>query len=223
MPRGHRNPNKERVEFNGVSYSRYPGERYYWANRWDSVAKRYRSESLHRAVWKHHFGPIPDGCHIHHKDKDWNNNDISNLECLTPKEHGAQHSDEMRRTPEQMASTFAALGKWWEGVKYRKVECVQCGKKFKSRHPDIKRVRFCSRLCQERHINGDRPKTCQVCGARYMGRPSSYTCSERCSEVRCSKRCQQCGGEIVLKKMAYTRPRKYCSKPCASAARRSGL
>lgn len=46
---------------------------------------------LHRDVWTHHFGSIPDGSDIHHIDHDKTNNDISNLECLSKSEHTRLH------------------------------------------------------------------------------------------------------------------------------------
>jgi len=44
-------------------------------------------EYLHRVVWMHHHGAIPDGWQIHHRDHDKTNNTIANLECLTADEH----------------------------------------------------------------------------------------------------------------------------------------
>jgi len=37
-------------------------------------------------------GVIPKGYHIHHKDKNRNNNDISNLEMMLGTEHNSMHS-----------------------------------------------------------------------------------------------------------------------------------
>lgn len=42
---------------------------------------------LHRDVWEHHHGAIPDGWDIHHKDHDKTNNTLANLECLPKAEH----------------------------------------------------------------------------------------------------------------------------------------
>lgn len=78
----------ESVVFNGYTYNRYPDSprlalrRYY---------QRTGGYNLHRAVWEYHNGPIPDGYHVHHKDGNYDNNDISNLECLSPQEHFAEH------------------------------------------------------------------------------------------------------------------------------------
>lgn len=97
------------VEFNGITFRRYPESpqhshrRYYKPN-----ARHIRAgvQALHQEVWKHHNGPIPDGHHIHHHDGDSTNNDISNLELLTSEEHAAEHAEARRergRSPEQLA------------------------------------------------------------------------------------------------------------------------
>ena len=46
---------------------------------------------IHRACWEAHYGVIPHGMHIHHKDMDKENFDIANLQCLTPRSHTAMH------------------------------------------------------------------------------------------------------------------------------------
>lgn len=42
---------------------------------------------LHRRIWEQKNGPIPEGFHIHHIDGNKENNDISNLECISKGEH----------------------------------------------------------------------------------------------------------------------------------------
>jgi len=42
-------------------------------------------------VWKQHYGEKPYGYHIHHIDGNKDNNDISNLECLSPDDHAKRH------------------------------------------------------------------------------------------------------------------------------------
>jgi hypothetical protein len=46
----------------------------------------------HVTVWEATHGPIPIGMQIHHKDHDKTNNDISNLQLVTPLEHKRIHS-----------------------------------------------------------------------------------------------------------------------------------
>jgi hypothetical protein len=46
----------------------------------------------HIQIWKDNKGEIPKGYIIHHKDGNPKNNNIDNLECLSPKEHGKRHN-----------------------------------------------------------------------------------------------------------------------------------
>lgn len=46
----------------------------------------------HSIVWESHHGKIPMGMQIHHKDFDKGNNDIENLQLVTPLEHKRIHS-----------------------------------------------------------------------------------------------------------------------------------
>jgi len=50
-----------------------------------------RNHKVYRSIYRDHFGPIPKGYQIHHIDGNYENNDISNLECLSPKEHALRH------------------------------------------------------------------------------------------------------------------------------------
>lgn len=52
--------------------------------------KRLRME--HDLVWEEHYGEIPQGMQIHHKDFDKTNNNIENLQLVTPLEHKRLHS-----------------------------------------------------------------------------------------------------------------------------------
>lgn len=86
------NPNvvSEVVVFNGRTYRRYP-------NATQPAHRRYFSRSgghgaLHRDIWEHYNGPIPAGYDVHHKNEDWSNNDISNLELLPKREHCKKHA-----------------------------------------------------------------------------------------------------------------------------------
>lgn len=45
----------------------------------------------HVIVWEAHNGQISEGMQVHHKDGNKLNNDISNLELLTPLEHKRYH------------------------------------------------------------------------------------------------------------------------------------
>jgi hypothetical protein len=61
----------------------------YKINSWGK--RKSKSISKHRLIWIKQNGPIEKGLIIHHKDFNKNNNEIDNLECLTPKEHRQKH------------------------------------------------------------------------------------------------------------------------------------
>lgn len=50
------------------------------------------SKLLHRLIYEDFYGEIPKGMHIHHKDGNRLNNDISNLELISPSNHHIFHN-----------------------------------------------------------------------------------------------------------------------------------
>ena len=70
--------------FRGALYRIWPSDRYYSKG----------GSRLHRDVWRAAFGPIPPGCHIHHRDGNKANNRLANLECIDAKEHLRIQRDE---------------------------------------------------------------------------------------------------------------------------------
>lgn len=46
---------------------------------------------VHQLIWIEHFGEIPKGYVIHHKNKNKKDNRIENLQCMTIKEHFRAH------------------------------------------------------------------------------------------------------------------------------------
>ena len=155
----------ERVVFNGVPYWRYPESK--------SRSKRKYflrpGDSLHRAIWRSVHGEIPDGHHIHHKDGNPNNNDVSNLECISATLRFDEHRNEfMCRTKEEIAENLnkarlkapewhkseegrawhrAVRLKYWENPKVTKCKCEICGNEFDSFKATAK---FCSGVCSNR-------------------------------------------------------------------------
>ena len=144
---------RESVYFNGYKYNRYPEAK-------QDAHRRYFSKSggrglLHRHVWEFHNGSIPKGYQIHHKDGNTLNNDISNLVCLSTKDHRQEHMEEILakgRSPkrlEHLAKIREKAAEWhksedgkawhkqhgansWKNRKAVKHTCQECGAEFES-------------------------------------------------------------------------------------------
>ena len=131
----------------------------------------------HRVIYEQHYGPIPNGWVVHHRDEDKSNNDPANLEAMPRGEHmrlhatGKTNSDNQRRAA---AATMAALRSPKPG------KCLECGTGFVSTSSG-KPGQFCSRSCLERW-RGNRfvpeQRNCLVCSSEYLAvkRFQRYCC-----------------------------------------------
>lgn len=194
----------ERLRFNGEAFRRYPespeaGNRNYFR----SQAGRY----LHRLVWEHHHGPIPAGHHIHHVDDDPTNNDVANLECLSPRDHVRKHwtPERSRRSRERILAVGHLAAAWHsspEGLAWHREHgrrawanrvpvsriCEDCGDAYetKARQPAIK---FCSNNCKSnaRRRSGvdNEERICGFCDGVFSA--NKYSKSRCCSRA-CGKR-----------------------------------
>jgi hypothetical protein len=157
---------RSRVEvrfFEGRRYARYPRannnnkRRYFVCLEWDKTKKRFVSRALHRDVWISARGPIPDGCHIHHKNNEWGKNDAKDLGCLGPSDHRRLHGadPEFKRITREWHSTPYAKRVRRRAVasarKPLRIVCENCGKKSIKRS---KKARFCSVRCGVEHRTG---------------------------------------------------------------------
>ena len=64
-------------------------------------------EMYHRTVWKEHYGDIPEGYEVHHKDHNKENNDITNLELLSPTQHQDEYAEQNKANGYKLASYVA--------------------------------------------------------------------------------------------------------------------
>jgi hypothetical protein len=94
-------------------------------------------EYEHRVVYERHFGPIPKGFHIHHKNGDVYDSRPENLEALSPVDHRRMHSRMYQRNEagewfktchtcgvQKSVSEFYAMDK-----KGRRRDCKPCSHK----------------------------------------------------------------------------------------------
>lgn len=95
--------------FEGIRFQLNPKTGYY-KRAWQAHDGT-REVYMHRFVWVHFRGPIPDGFEIHHKDENKANNDISNLQMVTGPWHRSFHQSKRLMDPEYQARNRAFMEK----------------------------------------------------------------------------------------------------------------
>lgn len=94
------------IEFDGERYTLDESNGYYRKTRADRA-------KLHRDMWRHHHGPIPDGWDVHHRDHDKTHNVIENLQCLPKDEHTRLHHLEAQEVMQAPAPAVDILTAGW--------------------------------------------------------------------------------------------------------------
>lgn len=110
--------------FLGAKYVRNP--RGYYVR--SAKRRELGTTKLHRDMWTHFNGPIPDDYVIHHRDHDRSNNTMGNFELMTKAEHDALTQKELMQD----------------------VMCVICLKKYKARKCAAYDYSICSKACEKR-------------------------------------------------------------------------
>lgn len=200
----------DRIVYKGIEYRRYPNAKRR-NNRVYYVATG--GAHLHRVIYKEHYGPIPDGWHVHHKDDNPLNNDPGNLEALPRSRHARHHllqrpEDYWDRQKQHLATIRPLASDWhksesgrqwhrkhgegsWSKVQPQEWACQECGKTFLAK-PARLLPKFCSGSCstKNRRKSGvdDETRTCVVCGHEY--RCNKYLKSTCCG-LKCSGRRSQ--------------------------------
>lgn len=193
----------KRISHNGEAFYLQSSGRYYQSGRKDSDERL-----LHRRIWIDAHGPIPQGSEIHHRDGDWTNNNLANLELVPIRSHKRSHTLARWQDNEDAARMRAALEKacdaarawhaspeglrWhsehgvasWANRGVRQLSCEACGKPFTARRHEV--ARFCSRACNQKvaqrsYFTDER--SCAYCGGRFMANRhrKARFCSKRCS------------------------------------------
>ena len=174
----------ETVEWDGVTWRRYPNakqrnRRVYYSAYW-----RGNLTTLHRAVWEAANGPIPERHEIHHGDGNPSNNDLSNLECLTKGGHRRREAAMGSFSTEKIKKHLAEIrdkasewhrsdeGRQWHSENSKRAmanrplldrTCCVCKAPFQAKHSYAV---YCGRACREAD-RGERPavhtRTCEWC------------------------------------------------------------
>jgi hypothetical protein len=200
----------ESVVYNGITFYRYPESKYIAHRQYfaPGIADRQRGvDLLHRQIWKDACGQIPDGYHIHHKDRNTGNNSLDNLELVSLEDHQQEHYAEQSERGKSalsiehleqirpMASAWHASDegiawhrehgkKTWDNRQFRVIVCAECGGNFETRHGG--EAIYCSERCYQKHLrkagkHKNHLKTCEHCGKEFMGIKRSRYCSRSCS------------------------------------------
>ena len=199
------------IVIDGIKFykeSKYPG--YYLGNVPIEGRKRRYPMRAHVYVWQKHYGEIPKGYEVHHKDEDPSNNDISNLMLLSRSAHAKLHGTENALTARDIMLTKAlpAAVAWhksedakdWHKDHYEDSTraiwtapvtsvCEYCGKEYSTVHAKATTSRFCSNKCKAaaRRKSGvdNIEKICTKCGKPYIANKYQKTlfCLE-CSPQR---------------------------------------
>jgi hypothetical protein len=170
-----------------VEYRKYFGKKFYkqkngyWANMMPIHA--------HRWVWINHFGSIPNGMDIHHKDGDKDNNEIDNLQMLSRSDHLKEHwkcpierakrrifLDKIRpqvhewlRSTEGREKQKKDAIEGWKNRKKTTISCLFCSKQKITTQSWTK---FCGENCEKkyrRRLGVDNIEVnCPICSKTYF-------------------------------------------------------
>jgi endogenous inhibitor of DNA gyrase (YacG/DUF329 family) len=190
----------KKIIYNGRTFVLGTAKRYYFATIFG------KNKSLHRYKYEQEVGPIPPGWHVHHKDKNYLNNETTNLEALPPKKHYAEHYAESADRMRSLQAIGREYAKAWhgspEGLKWHnehydnvkdklhsQVErpCSHCGNLTITTRKSSNT--FCSNACKSAWRRANKPDmkqaTCPTCGSEFQTLkylPNTF-CSQKCKPI----------------------------------------
>ncbi|HIH03764.1 MAG TPA: HNH endonuclease [Methanoregulaceae archaeon] len=117
-----------------------------WGGRtWYPCVGYYSNDHtfLQRAIYEAAHGSIPDGCVIHHIDGNPENNEIANLEALSPSKHRLLHE---KQTRERLGAVDITAVRT-EARQHEHI-CKHCGKVFFTSRKGEKGAAYCTPRCR---------------------------------------------------------------------------
>lgn len=191
----------------GYKFRKDPKTGYYLCSQKTDNGNR---ERLHNFVWRKAHGDIPKGYHIHHIDRNKNNNTLSNLIMLSQSEHGKVHKELLTEAEKELNKErliqyalpkarewhSTELGKQfhsehakstWENRQNIKYKCTYCGCDFFTKNIySPKANHFCSNKCKASHRRksgvDDIEMQCQKCGNTFKA--NKYAKPKYCEDCR---------------------------------------
>ncbi len=197
------------IVFNGETYIRNPKSRYYFKYTTRNCERKHAVQ-LHRAVWEYYNGEIPKGYHIHHIDGNVDNNDITNLECISAREHLSEHGKKNWNNPEYYQKNIKSL----DAIREKTKEW-HASEEGKAWHREHAKASICKVF--ENKIR----KKCEFCGKEFDGMPWTMYCGVVCQRkanyrrkhvllADQRKKCVYCGKEYVPKQAKQ----RFCCAEC---------
>lgn len=142
------------INFNGYKY--YQNKEGYYQISGATQKKHPSIQSrLHRAIWEFYNGKIPEGYHVHHKDGDKENNNIENLEVLSPSEHHKIHNGAGGEKLDWWHSAAGRVANNRGREKCKEWHASEEGYKWHSEHQ--------KETMRKHHVE----ETCQECGCQF--------------------------------------------------------
>lgn len=204
------NPNAKYVIVDDIYFYKEADSGYYLGNVKIPGRKRRYPMRLHVYIWRKYNGDIPKGYHVHHKDENKDNNDISNLELLKSYDHLSSHA--LKHSELSSLNMYEKVlpaakewhksekstqfhkdhyekytrGKWMEPVTKT---CTICGKEYTVTHASAYKSKYCSNACKatarRRSGKDNIEATCQICGKTYIkNKYSKSTACKECNIIR---------------------------------------
>jgi len=154
----------------------FNGHNYYLCGRYFSRPTYPGREYLHRMVWIHHNGEIPEKMDVHHLDGNASNNSYENLALMHESEHHSLHMMTPKRKEqarEAVKKAILAAPEWhaspeglvwhkehgkrtWDNAEYRTLICAECGKEYQTRARETK-SKFCGLNCKMKQFRERHP------------------------------------------------------------------
>lgn len=198
----------------GVNYQYYNGIRFYEEGPGGYYQNSTLHIRMHKYVWLCERGEIPKGMQVHHIDHNKGNNDISNLELVTAKEHARIHYDEATEERKQairdnLTNNARPKASEWhksdEGKKWHSEMVKQC---FADGRLGKKKL-FTCQVCGK-EFEGDATKHCKFCSGACKARDLR----RRRREIKMSGVCVVCGK--TFESSFENRDKQTCSRSCAN-------
>lgn len=189
-----------------MEHQHYFGRKFYIDKKtgyW--ISTDYPRVRAHVWVWTRCRGEIEKGMHVHHIDGNKSNNDISNLQVITPEAHLMAHLTEERiNYARKWMEVIRPLTKEWHSSKEGRIwhsnharitflrknpmqkVCDFCSKQYEVDKVDTN-SKFCSSKCKSacRRKSGvdDVEKVCEFCCKTFMSNKYGKIrlCSRACS------------------------------------------